>query len=92
MPEESTHPVTRREVLVPGQHPREITEVRILSAVEPWCEYVLDDGTKMKVKMVVVGFDRVEGEYDPTGNPRYAMKASLVVHAEVPEGLKRKVQ
>lgn len=92
MPEESITPVKRMEMLIPGQPAREISEVKIASAVEPWCEYVLEDGTRMKLKMVVVGFDRVEGEYDPGGNPRYSMKASLVVHAEVPEGLKRKVR
>lgn len=90
MPEEFTHPVKRSEVLVPGQPPKEMTEVKIVSASEPWSEYELTDGTRMKVKIVVVGFDRVEGEYDPVGNPRYAMKASIVLHTEVSDALKKK--
>ena len=92
MSENPTPPIKRTEVLVPGQAPKEITNVEITSAKEPWAEYELSDGTRVKAKLVIVEIGRVEGEFDEAGNPRYAVKATLIMHPEVPEALKKKAE
>jgi hypothetical protein len=66
-------------------------EVRFRSTREEWNEYVLEDGTSLRMKAVVSEIIRLNDEYDPEGNPIYVVKSGnmLVVHA--PDNLKRRV-
>jgi hypothetical protein len=68
--------------LSPGQPPKEIEDLKVVQASEPWSEYTLEDGTLIRAKIVLVGIGRVVGELDEAGNQRYAMKATLIVHPE----------
>jgi hypothetical protein len=54
---------------------------------EPWNEYQFDDGNKtfgLKIRLVVSGITRVEGQYDTFGNPTYLVSHSTVVAPPVP--------
>lgn len=57
--------------------------------VEHWNEYLLDDGTVVRVKLVATEVVRVDGEYDGEGNPVYVVYSSNVTHVSAPEDLKK---
>ena len=57
---------------------------------EDWNEYELSDGTKLKVKLVLVDVLRFPS-YNPLGEPIYQiMSQNVVKTAYVPEELKQK--
>jgi hypothetical protein len=57
--------------------------------VEHWNEYLLDDGTVVRMKLVVTEVARLDGEYDDEGNPVYVINSSNVTHVSAPEDLKK---
>jgi hypothetical protein len=57
--------------------------------VEHWNEYLLDDGTVVRMKAVVTEIARVEGQYDTEGNPAYIINSTNVTHVSSPEELKK---
>jgi hypothetical protein len=59
------------------------------SSGEHWNEYLLDDGSVLKLKPVVTEVLRVEGQYDPMGNPVYVLQSTNVVAVDSPDELKR---
>ncbi len=63
-------------------------EVEFESEREAWNVYILQDGTKLKLKSVVASIVRLD-EYKPDGEPIYLVNASNVVTADVPDSLKR---
>ena len=56
---------------------------------EHWNEYLLDDGTVFKIKLVLTEIVRLEGQYDPNGDPVYAATHTQVTAVDSPESLKR---
>lgn len=57
---------------------------------EHWNSYILSDGTKLKVKLVLRGVKRLK-RYEPDGSPIYVINSINVVRAlNVPEELKAK--
>jgi hypothetical protein len=54
-------------------------EVAVSESTERWTEIKLDDGTALRLKPVVLGALRIDGKYDPDGNPMYALKANQVM-------------
>ncbi len=61
--------------------------INIYSAREDWNEYVLEDGTKIKLKVVVSKIIRTD-LIDNSGDPVYLVNSTNVVDAVVPEELK----
>lgn len=59
------------------------------SANESWNEYLLEDGTVIRIKLVMTDVYRVEGLYDNEGNPVYHVKSSNVLTVLPPEHLKK---
>lgn len=57
-----------------------VADVPIRSASEPFAEYELEDGSKVRVKFVASSFLRVEGEYGPDGKPVYLVFSSPAVN------------
>ena len=51
----------------------------------------LEDGAIIRVKPTIIGAVRVEGQYDPDGNPFYALKGgpNAMVIVQAPEHLKK---
>ena len=50
----------------------------LCAAGEHWNEYLLDDGTVFKIKLVVTEIARVKDRYDENGDPIYA-----AIHTQV---------
>jgi hypothetical protein len=56
---------------------------------ERWNVYLLEDGTKLRLKAVAATIVRLD-EFLPNGDPMYMVNASNLVATDVPENLKRK--
>jgi hypothetical protein len=59
------------------------------AAGEHWNEYLLDDGTVFKIKLVVTEIARVKDRYDENGDPIYAAIHTQVTAVDAPETLRR---
>ena len=57
---------------------------------EAWNQYVLEDGTALKMKLVLLDVARVLNEYTPTGDPVYIFTAQQIVGSTSPDALKKK--
>ena len=53
-------------------------EVAFETGGEQWCNYTLEDGSTMKVKLSLIEVVRLE-EYDEAGNPVYMFTAQQMV-------------
>ena len=74
-------PLSQREV--------EAVEVDFEAVAEPWVTYKLSDGAILKVKIVVTGVVRLEGEHDHVGNPIYSVASTNVIRVtNAPKDLK----
>ena len=68
---------------------KEIEDVDFNVIKEDWNEYSLKDGTKLKIKLVLVKVKR-SNKYDQFGEPLYMVQSQNIVKvAEVPDELKR---
>jgi hypothetical protein len=52
----------------------------------------LSDGTKLKMKPVVIGIERSLGKYNAMGEPIYQIQAGFIMQFTVPKSLKRKAK
>ena len=66
----------------------EATEVGFKSLKEEWNEYQADDGTVLRLKIVLSEIFRLD-EYDQDSKPIYVVKSSNVLSSSVPEHLKK---
>ena len=57
---------------------------------EHWNEYLLDDRTVLKLKLVVTDVVRVDGQYDQAGNPVYVVQSTNVLAVDAPDELRRR--
>ncbi len=64
-------------------------EIEFEPESERWNVYILEDGTKLRLKAVAATIVRLD-EFLPNGDPMYLVNASNVVATDVPENLKRK--
>jgi hypothetical protein len=64
--------------------------VNVVKATEPWMEYELEDGSVLRARTTLVEVIRVDGEYDPDGNPVYQLKGNATMSVIAPDTLKRK--
>jgi hypothetical protein len=53
---------------------------------EHFNEYLLDDGTVLRVKLVLTDIAKVADMRDPQGNPVYIFQHQQVTMIDVPEG------
>jgi hypothetical protein len=80
------------KVNLPSGGTGEGTTVQVDESTERWSEFKFADGTIIKAKVTVVSAVRVEGEYDPLGNPMYMTNlAPVMTIVSVPDDLKKKV-
>jgi hypothetical protein len=59
---------------------------------EHWNEYLLDDGTVFRIKLVLTEVARVKDRYDANGNPVYAATHTQVTAVDAPETLRRQAE
>ena len=50
------------------------TLLEVTDSNEPWAEYTLQDGTKIRIKQVLTSIVQLEGETDSHGHPIYSMQ------------------
>lgn len=62
----------------------EATPVEVNQAGEKWNEYLLEDGTVLKMKLILKKIMRVENEFDAEGNPVYVMQTTNVTSVTAP--------
>jgi hypothetical protein len=65
-------------------------EVEFESKGEQWNYYTLGDGSKLKLKTVMMEVYRLVDEFDTNGNPVYVFTAQQVVGSEANPELIRK--
>ena len=65
------------------------TELSFQNVREHWNEYLLDDGTILKLKPIATEVYRVEGKYDQDGNPMYVLRSRNVLVVNAPDELRR---
>jgi hypothetical protein len=68
----------------------EATPIEINQASEYWNQYLLDDGTILKMKLVATKVLRLENRYDNEGSPIYLVQSTNVLSVNAPGNLKRK--
>lgn len=56
---------------------------------EHWNEYLVDDGSVIKIKLVVTEILRVDDKYDGNGDPVYLINSQNVVNVSAPESLRK---
>lgn len=78
-------------IKLPDGREADATPVEINQASEQWGHYLLDDGSTLKVKLVVTKISRIDNEYDVEGNPVYIFQSTNVTSVNSPEHLKKKV-
>lgn len=66
------------------------TPVQLNQSSEQWNTYLLEDGSVLKVKLVVTKVSRLDNSYDAEGNPVYIFQSTNVTSVETPENLKKK--
>lgn len=64
--------------------------IPVQQAQEGWSQYLLGDGSIIKMKVVVTDVFRIDNEYDAERNPVYYVKSTNVVSVNAPEELRRK--
>jgi len=80
--------VERKRINFNGQTV-EVTPLTFRAAGENWNEYLVDDGTVVKVKLVVTEILRVDGQYDLDRNPLYVVRSSNVIVSSSPESIRK---
>ena len=75
----------KKRITIPGQGQIEATEVGFRGTGEYWNEYLLDDGTVARLKLVVTAVYRLDGQFDQKGQPAYIIESSNVVSISATE-------
>ena len=83
-------PVRRKIKVNPEADPKESELIDVTDSKENWNEYLLADGTVLKMKGVLTEVWRVLDEFDADGNPRYILKSSNITSVNAPDTLRRK--
>jgi hypothetical protein len=80
-----------RKFKVAGGSEVEAEVVPFRAVGEHWNEYLLDDGTVFRIKLVVTEIARVKDRYDEKGDPIYAATHTQVTAVDVPDSLRRRL-
>ncbi len=83
--------VARKKKINLGGTMVEGTEIGFRPSGEHWNEYLLDDGTVVRIKLVLTSVVRVDGMYDAEGEPVYFANSTNVMGVSAPEELRRQV-
>ena len=79
----------QRKVNFMGQM-RDATIVDFEADKESFSTYILHDGTSLKIKAVLTEVIRIDGQYQPNGDPIYGVSAAQVVAVNAAESLRKK--
>lgn len=56
---------------------------------EPWSEFECEDGTRLRVRLLVSEIFRLEDQRTQEGDPVYLVKSTNLMTVEVPESLRQ---
>jgi hypothetical protein len=75
----------------PGGKPVQGFEVPIQESIDRWTELTLEDGAVIRIKPMVLGVIRLHNQWDPEGNPLYAIKGgqNVTTIVRVPDHLRK---
>ena len=79
----------KKRVTLPDGQVIEGTIMPFQTGGEHWNEYLVDDGTVVRVKLIVKEIVRLDGEYDARGDPIYTVESTNVSTISPPEDLRR---
>ena len=65
-------------------------QIEISQAAEHWNQYILEDGSMLKLKAVATKVVRLKNQYDQTGNPIYFIQSNNVVTVDCPDDLRKR--
>ena len=80
----------KKKLKLPNGEDVEATVLSFQAGGENWNEYLVDDGTVIRVKLVATEVLRLDGHYDAQNNPVYLLQSTNVMAVSSPEKLKRK--
>lgn len=66
------------------------TLVPVTSSQEQWSEYILDDGSLLRLKTVVTEIYKIDEVYTAEGDPVYQVKSKNIASVITPEELKKR--
>ena len=69
----------RHSIIGPDGEQIEAAEIGFRPLREEFNEYLLDDGTVIRLKLVVASVNRIEGHTDPLGKQSYVVESSNVM-------------
>lgn len=78
----------KRTITLPDGREVEGTIMTFRSGGEHWNEYLVDDGSVIRVKLVATEVLRLDGEYDLNGSPVYLVQSTNVMAVDAPENLR----
>lgn len=81
-------PGGKRKITLPTGETLDADVIGYRANAEHWNEYLLDDGTVIRMKPVVTEVLRLEGHFDPQGNPAYVVQSTNVTAVDAPEELR----
>lgn len=61
------------------QGTKHVSDIPFESLNESWSEYTLSDGSVIRIRTVVTGVIRVQGEYDDQGRPLYLVQSQNIM-------------
>jgi hypothetical protein len=79
----------KRRIPFPDGSFKEGTLMSFRATGEHWNEYLVDDGTVIRIKLVSTEIVKVDGEYDHQGNPIYFVQSQNVMAVNAPERLRK---
>ncbi len=82
-------PEKKTKVLLPTGAVADAVEVGVSDSTERWTDVTLEDGSTLRIKIVIMGAARIEGQYDQEGNPMYMVKANQVMAVSAPDHLRK---
>jgi hypothetical protein len=85
-------PPNKQKVQGPDGKMHDAESVGFQTGGEYWNEYLLDDGTLIRMKPVVADFLKLDGFFDQEGNPLYVVKAQNVIVVNAPEDKRKRPQ
>lgn len=82
----------KRKVRAPSGDMVDATLLSVNATAEYWNEYLVEDGTVIKIKLVAMNVYRIDDAYDPHGDPIYTVESQTIVTVNAPEKLRKRDQ
>lgn len=80
----------KKKLKLPNGQEVDATILSFQAAGEHWNEYLVDDGTVIRVKVVATEVLRLDEQYDAQDNPIYLLQSTNVMAVSSPDKLKRR--